>query len=339
MIFEVQNYIENISKSECPWASALVEYISDNFPNAQESFKNKRPTYETDDSCVSFLCQQNHFSFYSADNNSLQVIKNILPNSKLKRNNISIDYDEEYALHALKVGVNYAFNPKKVMYTNILEAKFLDRPNRFIANIEIDGQKHICHVKNTGRCKELLVEGAKIYVKKHNNPARKTDYSLISVIKGDVLINMDSQVPNKAVHKWILQGDLFDDIEYIKPEYKYHNSRIDFFIKTKNKKILLEVKGVTLEEDGIAMFPDAPTKRGIKHIEELIHAKQEEYECYIVFVIQMNTAKYFTPNNRTHPEFKAALIDAREAGVNILAYDCIVATDSIAIDTPCMVVL
>ena len=150
---------------------------------------------------------------------------------------------------------------------------------------------------------------------------------------------MDSQVPNKAVHKWLLQNNLFDDIEYIKPEYKYHNSRIDFFIKTKNKKILLEVKGVTLENDGIAMFPDAPTERGINHINELIKAKEEGYDSYIVFVIQMNTAKYFTPNDKTHPEFKDALIRAKEKGVHILAYDCIVTKDSIAVNNPCPVVL
>jgi sugar fermentation stimulation protein A len=242
-------------------------------------------------------------------------------------------------LQALKIAVNYAFNPNKVMYTDIMEAKFINRPNRFIANIEVDGVQHICHVKNTGRCKELLTEDAKIYVKKHNNPNRKTNYSLISVLKGDVLINMDSQVPNKAVHKWLLQNNFFDDIEYIKPEYKYHNSRIDFFIKTRNKRILLEVKGVTLEENGIAMFPDAPTERGINHIKELINAKEEGYESYIFFVIQMKGIKYFTPNGRTHPEFKEALITAEKAGVNIIAYDCIVFSESIAIDSPCIVML
>lgn len=339
MIFEVQNYIKNISKENCPWFTTLVEYISDNFPKATESFKNNKLTYEAEDSYVSFSCHKDYFLFCSQDTNSLEVIKNILPKSKLRGNSILIGYDEKYAMHALKVAVNYAFNPNKVMYTNILEAKFIDRPNRFIANIEIEGQKHICHVKNTGRCKELLIEGAKIYVKKHNNPSRKTNYSLISVMKGEMLINMDSQVPNKAVHKWLLQGKLFDDIEYIKPEYKYHNSRIDFFIKTKHKNVLLEVKGVTLEKDGVALFPDAPTQRGVNHIKELIKAKQEGYESYIVFVIQMNTAKHFAPNDRTQPEFKEALIKAREADVNILAYDCIVAKDSIAIDSECMVVL
>ena len=297
------------------------------------------PTYETEDSDVAFACQKNYFSFYSHDTNALEVLKNLLPESKLKKGSVAIKYSEKYALHALKVAVNYAFNPNRVMYTNIKKAVFLSRPNRFIANIEIDGEQHICHVKNTGRCKELLIPGCTIFVKQHSNPKRKTNYSLISVLKGDTLINMDSQVPNKAMHKWLLEGHIFDDAEYIKPEYKYHNSRIDFFIKTKDKKILLEVKGVTLEQDGVAMFPDAPTERGVNHIKELIKAKQEGYESYIVFVIQMETSKYFTPNDRTHPEFKDALIKAKNKGVNILAYNCQVTKDSISISNSCPVVL
>ncbi|MEX1377854.1 MAG: DNA/RNA nuclease SfsA [Eubacteriales bacterium] len=217
------------------------------------------------------------------------------------------------------------------------QAKFLSRPNRFIANIEIEGEQHICHVKNTGRCKELLIPGSTVYVKQHSNPKRKTNYSLISVLKGDMIINIDSQVPNKAMHKWLLQGNLFKDVEYIKPEYKYGDSRIDFFIKTKDKKVLLEVKGVTLEENGIAMFPDAPTERGVHHVHQLMKAKSEGYESYIIFVIQMNTAKYFTPNYRTHPEFGEALKQAQKQGVNILAYDCYVTEDSIAINNNCPV--
>jgi|GEM_PF-32404 len=339
MIFEVENYIDTIIKDDCPWITNLVEYINSNFPHVNESFKYKMPTYETEDTYVSFACQKNYFSFYSHDNNTLKVINDLLPKSKLKKGSVEIKYNEKYAIHAVKVAIHYAFNPNKVMYSNIHKAIFLSRPNRFIANIEINGEEHICHVKNTGRCKELLIEGCTIYVKKHSNPNRKTNYSLISVLKGDKLINIDSQVPNKAVHKWLLQRNLFEDIEYIKPEYKYNNSRIDFFIKTKDKKILLEVKGATLEENGVVMFPDAPTERGINHINELIKAKKEGYETYIVFVIQMNTVKYFTPNDKTHPEFKDALLDAKDKGVNILAYDCYVTKESIAINNRCPIVL
>ena len=166
MIFEIKNYINNINKCECPWISTLVEYISSNFPYVKESFKDKMPTYETEDSYVSFACQKNYFSLYSQDNNSLEVIKNLLPKSKLKKDSISIGYNEEYALHAVKVAINYAFNPNRVMYTNIMKAEFISRPNRFIANIKIDGEEHICHVKNTGRCKELLIPEATVFVKK-----------------------------------------------------------------------------------------------------------------------------------------------------------------------------
>lgn len=339
MIEQIKNYISDIPKDKSGWIIQLVEYININYPTIDESFKYKMPTYNSKYNYLAFACQKNYFSFYTHDKNVLSVLASILPKAKLGKGCIRIKYSQEYALHAMKVAINYAFNPNKVTYTNILKAKFIDRPNRFISNIDIDGEQHICHVKNTGRCKELLIEGCTIYVKKHSNPKRKTDYSLISVQKGNRLINMDSQVPNKAVYKWLMQQNLFDDIEYIKPEYKYHNSRIDFFIKTKTKKILLEVKGVTLETDGVAMFPDAPTERGVTHIKELIKAKDEGYESYIFFVIQMDNIKYFTPNEKTHPAFKEALVAAKEKNVQILAYDCIVTLDSISINNKCQIVL
>ena len=154
-------------------------------------------------------------------------------------------------------------------YNNILQGKFISRPNRFIAYIEIDGKVEICHVKNTGRCRELLIPNAQVFVQKSDNPKRKTKFSLIGVIKENRIINMDSQVPNKVVHEWILRGNLFEEIVRIKPEAKYNNSRFDFYIETKNEKVFIEVKGVTLENEGIVRFPDAPTERGVKHIKEL----------------------------------------------------------------------
>ncbi len=341
MIFEASNYIdkEKINTNQCPWVIELIKYINLNFPEVNVCSKCKIPTFANEDSYISFDCSENDLAFHSPDNNALEVLKTLLPESKLETGSITINYNEKYALHAIKIAVNYVFNPNKVKYTNIKKAVFISRPNRFIANIEIDGEHQICHVKNTGRCRELLIPGATIYVKKHNNPNRKTNYSLISVLKGENLINIDSQVPNKAVHKWLIQNNLFEDIEYIKPEYRYNNSRIDFFIKTKTRRILLEVKGVTLEKNGIAMFPDAPTQRGINHINELIKAKNEGYDSYIFFAIQMNASRYFTPNDKTHAEFKDALINAKKAGVKILAYNCHVTKNSISISNKCPIVL
>lgn len=208
----------------------------------------------------------------------------------------------------------------------------MSRPNRFIANIEIDGKTQICHVKNTGRCKELLTDRAKVYVNESDNPKRKTKYDLISVYKGDTLINMDSQIPNSVFYEWILQGNLLKDIAFIKPECKYNNSRFDFYVETVSKKIFIEVKGVTLEENGVAMFPDAPTERGLKHINELIECVKEGYGAYIVFVIQMKGVTEFTPNVKTHKAFADTLKKAVKAGVNIVCVDCKVTKDSIEID-------
>ena len=217
-------------------------------------------------------------------------------------------------------------------YNNIKEAVFLERPNRFIANVLLDGQEEVCHVKNTGRCRELLTPGASVFLEKSGNPARKTKYDLVGVKKGELMINMDSQVPNKAVEEWLLKKELFKDLTLVRPETKYGSSRFDFYIEAGGRRIFMEVKGVTLEENGVARFPDAPTLRGIKHIHELMEARKEGYEAYIFFVIQMKGVNSFEPNYRTQPEFGEALKQAAEDGVHILAYDCIVERDSIEID-------
>lgn len=216
-----------------------------------------------------------------------------------------------------------------MIYNNIKKAKFIDRPNRFIANIELDGKNEICHVKNTGRCKELLIGNATVFVQEFDSSTRKTKYDLISVYKGERLINMDSQVPNKVFHEWVKNASLFENITTIRPESKYGNSRFDFYIETIDKKIFVEVKGVTLEENGVAMFPDAPTLRGLKHVNELINSIDDGFEAYIVFVIQMKDIEYFTPNIKTHKEFGEALILAQKKGVKILALDCEITENSI----------
>lgn len=226
-----------------------------------------------------------------------------------------------------------------MQYENMEKGIFLDRPNRFIANVEIRGVKEVCHVKNTGRCRELLTPHASVYVQKSNNPNRKTKYDLIGVIKGDIMINMDSQAPNKVVHEWIQESNYFKNVTYIKPEMKYGKSRFDFYVEADGKKIYMEVKGVTLEENGTARFPDAPTQRGVKHIMELIGCLEEGYEAYIFFVIQMKQINEFRPNDLTHPEFGDALRLAKKAGVHILAYDSIVTEDSIKIDKEITVIL
>lgn len=216
-----------------------------------------------------------------------------------------------------------------MIYENIKKAKFINRPNRFIANIEINGKMELCHVKNTGRCRELLTENAIVFVQEFESSNRKTKYDLISVYKGDRLINIDSQVPNKVFHEWLLKGNLFKNINIIKTEQKFKNSRFDFYIEADNKKIFIEVKGVTLENNGIVMFPDAPTERGLKHVNELISCVEEGYEAYIVFIIQMKDVLYLTPNIITHKEFGKTLKTASEKGVNLLAIDCEVTENSI----------
>lgn len=222
-----------------------------------------------------------------------------------------------------------------MIYKNVVTGKFKNRPNRFIAMVEIDGKVETCHVKNTGRCQELLLPEAEVYLEKSDNPNRKTAYDLIGVKKGEVLINMDSQAPNKAVKEWLEKEVYFKNITYLKPECKYGNSRVDFYLETaEGRKIFIEVKGVTLEEEGIARFPDAPTLRGIKHIKELEQAVMKGYEAYILFVIQMKGIKWFEPNDRTHQAFGDTLREAAKNGVGILAYDCTITKDSMELDVP-----
>ena len=217
-------------------------------------------------------------------------------------------------------------------YEKMEPAVFLERPNRFVADVEQAGRREICHVKNTGRCRELLVPGAELYVQRSDNPARKTALDLIAVKKGSQWVNMDSQAPNKAAAEWLRQGGLGCREITIRPEYKYGDSRFDFFLEADGRKAFMEVKGVTLEEDGIARFPDAPTERGVKHIRELIRCLDAGYEAYVFFVIQMKGVRAFEPNDRTHPAFGEALREAAKKGVQILAYDCVVRPDEMSID-------
>lgn len=224
-------------------------------------------------------------------------------------------------------------------YERIYEGTFLERPNRFIAYIEIMGQRETVHVKNTGRCKELLIPGTTVYVQRAENPDRKTQWDLIGVKKGERMVNMDSQVTNKVVEDWIRNGHLFPQATLIRPETRYNTSRFDLYVEEGQRKIFIEVKGVTLEQDGVVRFPDAPTERGVKHVEELCEAVKDGYEAYIFFVVQMKDVKYFAPNMETHPEFGMALRSAKEQGVHILAYDCKVEKDSIEIADEVPVIL
>lgn len=224
-------------------------------------------------------------------------------------------------------------------YERIKRATFLERPNRFIAYAEIAGKKETIHVKNTGRCAELLVPEAEIFVQESDNPDRKTKWDLIGVKKGERLINMDSQIPNQVVGEWLRAGNLFSEEASVRPETVYGNSRFDFYVEEGENRAFIEVKGVTLEEEGVVRFPDAPSERAVKHVEELIRAKKEGYDAYVFLVIQMKGVRYFTPNIDTQPEFAQALKKAKAAGVRILAYDCKVTEDSIQIDEEVPVVL
>ena len=220
-------------------------------------------------------------------------------------------------------------------YGKTVRAKFISRPNRFIAYADVDGERVVCHVKNTGRCKELLTEGCTVILEqadREKNPARKTDYDLIAVYKGGLLINMDSQSPNKAAYEFIPR--LFENVTLIKPETVYGDSRFDFYIEAEGRRIFMEVKGCTLENEGVCKFPDAPTERGVKHLNELVKCISDGYEAYILFVIQMERAMYFTPNSETHPEFAEALKNAEKNGVKVLAYSCNVEEDSMTIRSP-----
>lgn len=209
---------------------------------------------------------------------------------------------------------------------------FRSRPNRFIAVVDVDGREELCHVKNTGRCKELLVPGAPVILAPAGNPQRKTRFDLVSVYKGARLINMDSQAPNKIFAEWAALH--WTGITRMKPECAYGNSRLDFYMELGERRRFVEVKGVTLEEDGAALFPDAPTERGIKHLRELARCAGEGFETYVAFVIQMEGVAYFTPNLRTHPAFGEALREAAANGVGIVAFDCHVTPDEVTPGNP-----
>lgn len=224
-------------------------------------------------------------------------------------------------------------------YKNIVKGEFISRPNRFIANVKIDGEIYKCHVKNTGRCRELLVPGCEVWLEHCKSENRKTEYSLITVNKNGKLINMDSQAPNNAAEEWIKGGGLIPDIQLLKREQKWGDSRFDFYFETENEKAYAEVKGVTLEENGVVMFPDAPTERGVKHVKELCRLKEEGFGAYLIFVIQMKDVKYFTPNIKTHKEFAEALCQAEKAGVSIVAADCFVTPDIMEIRDRVKVIL
>jgi len=238
-----------------------------------------------------------------------------------------------------------------MVYNEVVKGIFLKRPNRFIAEVLIDGKKHIVHVKNTGRCKELLIEGVTVYLLKAKEKNRKTDYDLIAVEKdifyeqnidctlekddtkkSSVLVNIDSQIVNYVAEEWLKKGILFSKEAVIRREYSYGSSRFDFYITDGTRKVFLEVKGVTLENNGIASFPDAPTLRGIKHINELCYSLKEGYEAYILFVIQMKGIQLFKPNKDIHKDFADALSYAKKQGVNILCIDCLVTPNSIIAD-------
>lgn len=217
-------------------------------------------------------------------------------------------------------------------YKNIVKGTFISRPNRFIAKVNIDGEVHTVHVKNTGRCKELLTDNATVFLEKSDNPQRKTLYDLVAVYKGDLLINMDSQSPNKAVYSWLADGGYLKSPTLIKPEAKYGSSRIDFYLENQREKAFVEVKGVTLESDGVARFPDAPTERGRKHLLELSNAVKEGYRAAVVFVIQMEGCRVFEPNALTDPKFAQALKQVKSMGVEVLAVDCTVTPSSMTVN-------
>lgn len=220
-----------------------------------------------------------------------------------------------------------------MQYKQITKGKFKSRPNRFIANIYVDGKLETVHVKNTGRCRELLLPDADVILEVSDNPNRKTAYDLIAVYKEKIgLVNMDSQAPNKVVAEWLSK----QGFDYVKPEYTYGKSRFDFYMEKGDDKFLMEVKGCTLEIDGTWYFPDAPTERGVKHLRELAEAAGKGYRCYVAFVIQMEGVTEVLPYTVTHPEFGVALQEARDAGVEVLYLQCKVKPDMLTIgeDTP-----
>lgn len=218
-----------------------------------------------------------------------------------------------------------------MQYPNIHRAVFLERPNRFIARVALNGDVETVHVKNTGRCRELLIPGATVYLVASDNPTRKTRFDLVAVEKGALLVNMDSQVPNRVFEEFVRSGAFLKGLTKIKPEFVHGDSRFDFYLEQGNCPHLVEIKGVTLEQDGVASFPDAPTERGVKHIEGLIRSREEGFETWLCFVVQMQPMKWVQPNDVTHPAFGEVLRRAAAAGVHIKAFECEVRPDSLEI--------
>lgn len=226
-----------------------------------------------------------------------------------------------------------------MQYRSVVSGSFIDRPNRFVARVKIGDEVHTVHVKNTGRCRELLVPGAAVYLEQGSNPNRKTRYDLIAVEKGDRLINMDSQAPNQVFGEWVSAGGFLPGLTAVRREYTYGGSRLDFCLETPEGPHFVEVKGVTLEENGRARFPDAPTERGVKHIGELQRAVEAGHRATLVFVVQMEQVESVAPNDETHPAFGEALRRAAAAGVQVRAYACSVTPDRISISRPVLVLL
>jgi len=221
-----------------------------------------------------------------------------------------------------------------MIYENILPAVFVDRPNRFIAHVELNGRLEVCHVKNTGRCRELLIPGCRVYVQHQPSPTRKTAYDLIAVEKGERLLNMDANAPNRVFNEYVRAGRFLRGWSVIRPETTHGDSRFDFYLESPGHRLFAEVKGVTLEDDGVMRFPDAPTERGVKHLEGLARCVQEGYEAWAVFVIQTENVRWMEPNRRTHPAFADALRQAAQAGVHLLALDCHTEPDRLEIRRP-----
>ena len=226
-----------------------------------------------------------------------------------------------------------------MQYETVIRGRFIDRPNRFIAHVETETGIETVHVKNTGRCRELLVPGATVYLERGTNPNRKTAYDLIAVKKGELLINMDAQAPNRVFAEWVKAGNWLSDVRRVRPEYSSGDSRLDFCVETGQGMHLVEVKGVTLEDQGEARFPDAPTERGIKHIRELQKAAEAGLDATLFFVVQFQNAKSMAPNDMTHPAFGRALREATRSGVNVCAYSCVVTPDSLQIHRSVPVIL
>ena len=225
-----------------------------------------------------------------------------------------------------------------MQYPHVISGRFVARPNRFVARVETAAGEETVHVKNTGRCRELLIPGVTVYLSRSGNPARKTAFDLIAVEKGNRLINLDAQAPNQVFAEWAASGGFLPEVTALRREYVYGDSRLDFCLETPEGRHLVEVKGVTLEEGGRAFFPDAPTQRGVRHIRELIRAAEKGLDATLFFVVQMNDIASMSPNDRTHPAFGEALREAAAAGVRICAGTCRVGPDRLELDRPVPVI-